>query len=574
MNYKGIVRLSTCLASVLLCCCPLPSKGFALPTSQADASQGTGNVPSAQIGAESRADSSNESKREGAMRRAPSGSGLIPLLIALSLQSHPQPGIGQKPAAVPSLKNLQAHNPSETFVLDSIHDGQEADLTNRPHRRLRAEFLNTLLFRTAASAVPNKLISIRGAIVEGTIAVPNGSSPVPNNIVFTDCEFKNAVLLSAGRFEQSLFFINSTFHKGLSLDLVQIKGDVFLMGGSVDNMGPMPQLTLHRAQIDGQLQLLAFHAKKIVGEGIKAKNLLISVDDDGLCTIDIPQIDVDSVFLGSIEAHSQHQIDTLILEQGTIRDLYIEELKIKTIRAKGLRVSGTTDFLLDVMIMDTLDLANTHHGLFTWNVPTSHWPSEILSSGLTFDDIDIYSGNDGASDQNLELLKRARSSESAFMAYEQILRSRGQLGDADAVFSGMHEKRRSESWLSSTGSYRKRLRAIVFCVLDKGQAIFLGFGRLPIPPVLWSIGFVVLGALLFSNKEKMDPVKEAEACGAEYGRFWYSLELFLPVVDLGVAKAWKPKVSYPHLRTYARIHQLAGWVLIPVTLAALTGVIK
>jgi hypothetical protein len=111
-------------------------------------------------------------------------------------------------------------------------------------------------------------------------------------------------------------------------------------------------------------------------------------------------------------------------------------------------------------------------------------------------------------------------------------------------------------------------------ILDKGQAIFLGYGRFPLPPVFWSIGFIALGALLFANTGKMSPVKKDEVDGVAYSRLWYSLELFLPVVDLGVAKNWKPKESFPGLRTYARIHQLAGWVLIPVTLAALTGVIK
>ena len=50
---------------------------------------------------------------------------------------------------------------------------------------------------------------------------------------------------------------------------------------------------------------------------------------------------------------------------------------------------------------------------------------------------------------------------------------------------------------------------------------------------------------------------------------WYSVELFLPVVDLGVAKSWRPGTN--RLAMCARFHQLSGWVLIPVALAAITG---
>jgi hypothetical protein len=135
----------------------------------------------------------------------------------------------------------------------------------------------------------------------------------------------------------------------------------------------------------------------------------------------------------------------------------------------------------------------------------------------------------------------------------------------------MRAKRRAESWNSSSG-FRQCVHAIIFIVLDKMQAIFLGYGRLPLPPLLWSIGIVTLGTFLFVEKTRMGRSTKEETGGVPYSRFWYSLELFLPVVDLGMAKGWRPQKRA--LRAYARIHQLAGWILIPVSLAALTGAIK
>jgi hypothetical protein len=113
--------------------------------------------------------------------------------------------------------------------------------------------------------------------------------------------------------------------------------------------------------------------------------------------------------------------------------------------------------------------------------------------------------------------------------------------------------------------------ALVYNAIDLAQNVFLGYGRSALQPLVWSLAFVVFGTVVFWNEKRM------EACAKEpprYSAFWYSLELFLPVVDLGVAKSWRPSQSSFPLLTYARVHQLAGWILIPVALAALTGAFK
>jgi hypothetical protein len=59
-----------------------------------------------------------------------------------------------------------------------------------------------------------------------------------------------------------------------------------------------------------------------------------------------------------------------------------------------------------------------------------------------------------------------------------------------------------------------------------------------------------------------------------YNPFWYSLGLFLPFVDLQADKVWKPKREKVFLRNYMRVHILLGWILVPMVLAALSGLIK
>ena len=50
--------------------------------------------------------------------------------------------------------------------------------------------------------------------------------------------------------------------------------------------------------------------------------------------------------------------------------------------------------------------------------------------------------------------------------------------------------------------------------------------------------------------------------------------LFLPVIDLKTSELWGPKPEYRFLRHYVRVHILLDWILVPLVLAALTGLIK
>jgi hypothetical protein len=71
----------------------------------------------------------------------------------------------------------------------------------------------------------------------------------------------------------------------------------------------------------------------------------------------------------------------------------------------------------------------------------------------------------------------------------------------------------------------------------------------------------------------MEPQKP-EDTPRVYNRFWYSLDLFLPFLDLQADDVWKPKANERFLRHYVRLHVMLGWIPIPIVLAALTGLIK
>jgi len=80
-----------------------------------------------------------------------------------------------------------------------------------------------------------------------------------------------------------------------------------------------------------------------------------------------------------------------------------------------------------------------------------------------------------------------------------------------------------------------------------------------------------VGVWLFWSKEKMVP--DDDSTDEWYNPFWYSLDLLSPV-DLGISKKWRPGPAHPNRRTYAQIHRIAGWIIIPLIAAAITGIIK
>jgi hypothetical protein len=67
---------------------------------------------------------------------------------------------------------------------------------------------------------------------------------------------------------------------------------------------------------------------------------------------------------------------------------------------------------------------------------------------------------------------------------------------------------------------------------------------------------------------------ESEKPTASYNSFWYSLDVFLPLTRLHAADQWVPDRDEPAAWVYMRIHHLVGWILIPLGLAAVSGLVK
>jgi hypothetical protein len=97
-----------------------------------------------------------------------------------------------------------------------------------------------------------------------------------------------------------------------------------------------------------------------------------------------------------------------------------------------------------------------------------------------------------------------------------------------------------------------------------------------------AIAFVSLGTLIFYlpdlylSQETLKLASDsARTAPWEHGwlyRAAYSLDLFLPQVNLHIDEKWIP--STPLLQAYAIIHSMIGWLIVPLLIAALAGIMR
>jgi uncharacterized protein YjbI with pentapeptide repeats len=260
-----------------------------------------------------------------------------------------------------------------------------------------------------------------------------------------------------------------------------------------------------------------------------------------------------AVFEGPVNFHGADIAGQFTANEAQFRD------KEKGADFSGMKVRGSASFR-DAVFEGPVDF---RYADFAWlDLSSPFWP-KVYMQGMSYKYIGVAPGNEPKS--HTALLKLANQSPYTADVYsnlEKFFLSQGYLADADKAFIAGKVRERKEYFRS--GDWFGWLRS---WMLD----LLVGYGRQP-----WRAGIscavvIALGCVLFSPN-KMEPQKPGDT--QVYSRFWYSLNLFLPVVDLQAGKVWNPKADQTFLRNYMRVHILLGWILVPLVLAAVTGLIK
>jgi hypothetical protein len=164
----------------------------------------------------------------------------------------------------------------------------------------------------------------------------------------------------------------------------------------------------------------------------------------------------------------------------------------------------------------------------------------------------------------------------------RVFRRMGREADAVEVLIAKQEDLIRHGKLSWWGRLTRRILGVT-----------IGHGYRSGRALLWSLAFVIAGALIFgwanarglmapSSPEILtDPLYRAGGTiPPDYPRFealFYSLDAFLPIVDLHQESFWLPDAGKPFgalVRIYLWIHIAAGWLLSTLFVSGVTGLVR
>jgi uncharacterized protein YjbI with pentapeptide repeats len=176
---------------------------------------------------------------------------------------------------------------------------------------------------------------------------------------------------------------------------------------------------------------------------------------------------------------------------------------------------------------------------------------------------------------------------------EKIFRSVGKDRDADKIYLERCRVERRERWKRGTGVMR------LGWFSSAVYGILANYGVRPIRLAAYSLALVLFGAVIFSQYDAVRPSKEdgkephqvvqssapispkADSALQPRLSFWgaaaVSVHQFLPI-DIPCGADWKPSgaimIHFMPSDLYGSILKIAGWIFVPLGVAAVTGLLR
>lgn len=167
-------------------------------------------------------------------------------------------------------------------------------------------------------------------------------------------------------------------------------------------------------------------------------------------------------------------------------------------------------------------------------------------------------------EQVIAILRRAQFAADAYSGLETFLKSQGYTESADRVY--IAQRRHERVVLRNHGAHLSFLSNWL-------QDQLVRFGRKPSISLIWGLLFVMFGAFVFKDRYLLRAQKP-DANEVPFISWWYSTGMFIPVLDGIMSGFWLPKRSYRVGWYYLFVHRLLGWIIVPLGVAALSGLVK
>ncbi|MEU5719289.1 oxidoreductase [Streptomyces sp. NPDC020403] len=184
------------------------------------------------------------------------------------------------------------------------------------------------------------------------------------------------------------------------------------------------------------------------------------------------------------------------------------------------------------------------------------WPDQIDLRGLTYTALI----NEHVSvRERLNWLERQPAGY-APQPYDQLATAYRQAGQEDAArLVAIHKHRRRRRTLNPAGRLLSRLLYLT-----------VGYGYRTWLAALWLLALLALGTAVFDHAHPAHMIAIGKPAPA-FHPVTYTLDVLLPIVDLGQQKAWLPTGSALY---WFWLFSGAGWVLTTAVAAGLSGVLK
>jgi len=253
------------------------------------------------------------------------------------------------------------------------------------------------------------------------------------------------------------------------------------------------------------------------------------------------------------------------------RDLILDGWSVDRLDAPSLQIVGRA-VLTDVGVNRQANLQGARLGRV--EVKNVRWPSHLIGGdegsppnflGAYFES---YSSreDDGTSADFTEILARADFSRSAYASWESYLRQLGDASKADTVMIAMRTHARNKLY----PEWRDWMGPLPW--IDFATQWLTGYGRRPWNAFIPALIVVAVGAVIF-GRGSVDPLQAADK-DRRFDRLLFSLDKFMPVINLKVADVWRVKDCPTWIWWYQYVHTLLGWTIVPFIVATLTGIIK
>ena len=435
---------------------------------------------------------------------------------------------------------------AEKYLIDQVAAGKVANLTTAfpddEARVIRGVFLEELLTGSRKDC----LIHRNGVLIEGAVVrelVDLRNAEIARDTQLVRCRFDRGVNFSRSVFADGFSFVETVFNGPANFSEMKVARG-FNLQRAVFNQGA----NFEQLEVTGVLQaggaVFADENGSVAFNNLKAGSTVYFTN---------------TLFAGALDFKNSRVAGDLRFDGARFPH------PTGFASFEGLKVEGGT-FFSQAQFAGYASLKDSRFNAL--NLTQVKWPDRDYGEWLWLNGVGyqrISAGEERSSSSNLLALVDRAAHRSAY---------------SSDIYSSLAEFYRREGYPREANQFliaqKRRERDEALHGVEWGWSLFLdwfvGYGRSPGRALLWSILIVSAGMLVF-RPHRMEP-RTTNLKTDFYSPFWYSVDLFLPLIKLQDAELWKPRDNFRFARFWSRLHTMLGWALIPIAVAAWTGMLE